>query len=115
MKKNRLQYKRFKTFVAIKAVVGLIHTCVSHREDLVRDTSIRDMREPRDGRDYREPKRREGPASTISYAAPKLSSAITTVMHEETKIEPPKIDENKGYDPFSILRSTFSKNKKEIG
>ncbi|KAH9637070.1 hypothetical protein HF086_013886 [Spodoptera exigua] len=66
----------------------------------------------RDSRDSRESnRRREGLASTVGYAS-KLSSAVGNVSeglakgHHEEKSKD-------GYDPFSLLRSTFNRGEKK--
>lgn len=56
----------------------------------------------KDTRDFR---RREGISSAV-VAAPKLSSAVAPIGFSESQ--------NKGeYDPFTLLRSTFSRNKEQ--
>ncbi|XP_041968134.1 peptidyl-prolyl cis-trans isomerase 8 [Aricia agestis] len=80
---------------------------VNPRHDQIRDA--RDARE----RDFREPRRREGLASAVSYA-PKIASAVANVQPAQDKYE----NRSKGaaddeYDPVNLLRSTFSKNKEK--
>ncbi|XP_049870487.1 peptidyl-prolyl cis-trans isomerase G isoform X2 [Pectinophora gossypiella] len=77
---------------------------VPHPRD-ARDT--RDPRDNRESRDTREPRRREGLASAVVYAAPKLSSAVTVSEHQGLAKAPVEEKSKDGYDPFSLLRSTF--------
>ncbi|CAF4818191.1 unnamed protein product [Pieris macdunnoughi] len=61
------------------------------------------LRDMKDTRDFR---RREGISSAVVQAAPKLSSAVAPMGSES---------QNKGeYDPFTLLRSTFSRNKEQV-
>ncbi|CAB3226899.1 unnamed protein product [Arctia plantaginis] len=64
----------------------------------------RDARVPRE----LHTRRRELPTSSVNYAAPKLSSAVANVsegLAKASQDDKPK----EGYDPFSLLRSTFSR------
>lgn len=68
----------------------------------------RDTRDTRDTRDIRG-RREGGISSTVGYAQPKLSSAIANVSDGLAKGQ--NDDKSKdGYDPFSLLRSTFKKD-----
>ncbi|RVE42676.1 hypothetical protein evm_012678 [Chilo suppressalis] len=82
-----------------------------HDKEMDRPGFSRDFRDNRDNRDNRDMRR--GGMSSIVQAAPKLSSAVAHVAEAPSK--PPEIKSTNEYDPFSLLRSTFKKDKpKEV-
>lgn len=84
---------------------------VNPKHDQQRDA--RDTREFRDGRGSFS-RRRDGPSSSVNYAASKLTSAVANASEGLAKATH-EIKPNEGYDPFSLLRSTFNRGgeKKE--
>ncbi|CAK1543755.1 unnamed protein product [Leptosia nina] len=65
----------------------------------------------KDGKDTRDYRRHEGISSRVVQAAPKLSSAVATVAAASGGTPEPQ--DKSEYDPFSLLRSTFSRNKEQ--
>ncbi|XP_052749519.1 peptidyl-prolyl cis-trans isomerase 8 isoform X1 [Galleria mellonella] len=68
----------------------------------------------RESREWRSPRRREGLSSAVQ-AAPRLPSAVSAAgpgLGGDHRPTPHTSDE---YDPFTLLRSTFNRDKKEKG